>query len=392
VTRFMRGGPGPGPIEVMHVAESAGWAGGEAYLLRLASALDRRRFRLSVVVPESGPLAERLQGLGVTVHHVPLANRLLSPSALAGLAALLRRERPGVVQSHGARSNVYAKVAGWLAGIPVVLVTVHNSLFDYDVGTWRRRLYLWAELATNPLGDRVIAVSAAIARDLIQRYGIAAHKVVTIHNGIDADAFFPARPVSQVRHEFGLEPHHRLVGIAARMTRQKGHDLLLQALKRLVPRYPHLRCLFIGDGPLEATLSRQAAALGVESHCVFTGARADVADLLAALEVVVLPSRSEGLPFVLLEAMAVGRPVVATSVGGNPEVVQHGQTGLLTPPGDADALAVGLAFLLDHPEEATRMGAAGRSRVLTHFPLAGMVHALEALYARGRAERRPVFR
>ena len=375
------------PVSIMHVAESSGWAGGEAYLLKLAATLDRSRFRLAVVVPEPGPLVTRLDALGVPTWQVPLTRRLVSVGALRGLIALFRRERPALVQSHGARSNVYTKLAGWFARVPVIVATVHNSLFDYEVSALRRRLYVWAEVATGPLADRIVAVSFSVAHDLIHRYGLQAAKVVTIQNGIDSAAFAPQRPGASVLEELGLRADDRLIGVAARMTPQKGHAVLLQALGRLVPRFPRVRCLLIGDGPLEPSLRRQALELGLVPHCLFTGARSDVADLLSVLEIVVLPSRSEGLPFTLLEAMALGKPVVATNVGGNVEVVKDGKTGLLTPPGDPNALADALAFLLDHPQEAIQMGEWGRIRVREHFSLDRMIHALEDLYISALATR-----
>ena len=147
------------PVLVLHLAGSAGWAGGEAYLLKLASALDRDRFTLAVAVPEPGPLVERLHALGIATYHVPLADRLVNPRALVVLVRLFRSLRPAIVQSHGARSNVYARLAGRLAGVPVVLSTVHNSLFDYEVSPGRRRAYVLAERLTSALADRVIAVS-----------------------------------------------------------------------------------------------------------------------------------------------------------------------------------------------------------------------------------------
>ncbi|OGK79645.1 MAG: hypothetical protein A2W08_04525 [Candidatus Rokubacteria bacterium RBG_16_73_20] len=375
------------PALVVHVAGSAGWAGGEAYLLKLAGALDRARFSLGVVVPESGPLVGRLEALGVPTVLVPLAERLVSPGVLLALARRLRRWRPAIVQSHGARSNVYTRLAARLAGVPVVLSTVHNSLFDYEVSPARRRAYVAAERWTSALADRVVAVSAAVARDLVQRYGLPAAKVVVVRNGIDADAFVPCRPPAAARAELGLGPGDRPIGLVARMTEQKAHVDLLDALPAVLARVPALACVLIGDGPLRAAIEARARALGVAGRCRFTGARADVADLVAALEIVVLPSRSEGLPFALLEAMALGKPVVATTVGGCPEVVEHGRTGLLTPPGDPPALADAILRLLECPGEARAMGEAGAARVRADFTLTRMVRELEAIYAAALAAR-----
>jgi len=368
------------PIRVLHVAESAGWAGGEAYLVRLATALDRRRFTMAVVVPETGPLTERLAALGVPTFVVPLNARLLSPRALWALTHVLRRERPTIVQSHGARTNVYTKLAARLVGVPVVLATVHNSLFDYEIGGLRRRLYVAAERLTAPLAHRVVGVSQAVGRDLVTRYRLPAEQVVVIQNGIDPGGFVPKRGPAAARAELGLGPASRLVALVGRLTRQKGPDLLVAALPPLVTAWPDLRCLFIGEGELGPELRLQAAALGVASHCVFLGPRTDVADLVAISDIVALPSRSEGLPFALLEAMVLARPVVATRVGGNPEVVEDGRTGLLVPPEDPGALTRAVRFLLDHPTEAEAMGRRGHERVLRDFSVDRSIGALQELY------------
>ncbi len=370
------------PARVIQIAESAGWAGGEVYLLNLAKALDRHRFNLGVVVPERGPLVEQLRAQGVQVHFVPLTERLFNPSRLFALIGLFRRERPVIVQSHGARSNVYTKLAGRLARVPVVLSTVHNSLFAYEVSALRKRLYVLAEKVTSPLADRILAVSAAIADDLVRRYGIRAERVVTIRNGIDTEAYRPSRDPGDILAELNLKEAGPLIGVAARMTPQKGHLFLLRALSLLIPRFPRLRCLLIGDGPLRQALLRECEALGVIDHCRFTGVRTDVPDLLSVLQVVVLPSLSEGLPFVLLETMALGKPIVATNVGGVCEVMEDGITGLLVPPRDPKALAHAIAFLLDRPGKAEEMGKRGKARVREHFTLGRMVRELEDVYTR----------
>jgi glycosyltransferase involved in cell wall biosynthesis len=366
------------PASVVHVAESTGWAGGERYLLALATELDRKRFKLSVIVPDAGPLVDRLHALDVETYLVPLNERLVSPGAFLALVRTLQRLHPAIVQSHGARSNVYTRLAARYAGVPIVLSTVHNSLFDYEVARCRRALYVLAERLTSPLADRILAVSEAIAHDLVERYGIAAARTVVVHNGIDAWAFRPAREKATVRAELGISDGRRVVVMAGRMTPQKGWDVLLEAAAPQAAARNDLAWVLVGDGPLRPALTRRAADLGVAAH--FTGARADMADVLGCADVVVLASRSEGLPFTLLEAMALGKPVVATRVGGVPEVVEDGRSGRLVPCDDPAALASAVASVVDAPDRAA-MGARGRARVETAFTLDGMVRALERVYA-----------
>ena len=366
------------PVALVHVAESTGWAGGERYLLALATELDRKRFTLSVIVPDDGPLVDRLHALDVETWRVPLNARLVSPGAFVALVRALQSLRPGIVQSHGARSNVYTRLAARCAGVPIVLSTVHNSLFDYEVGGWRRSLYVLAERLTSPLANRIVSVSQAIARDLVERYRIDAARTVVVHNGIDAWAFRPARDRGAVRAELRVPAGRRVVVMAGRMTPQKGWDVLLEAAARLASVRDDIFWLLVGDGPLRPALTRRAGELGVRA--CFVGARADIADMLGCADVVVLASRSEGLPFTLLEAMALGKPVVATRVGGVPEVVEDGRSGRLVTREDPAALASAVAAVLDAPDAAA-MGAHGRARVESAFTLHAMVRGLERVYA-----------
>jgi glycosyltransferase involved in cell wall biosynthesis len=365
------------PVSIVHVAESTGWAGGERYLLALASELDRKRFRLSVIVPDDGPLVRRLHALDVETARVPLNDRLIHPRALRGLARTLARLEPAIVQSHGARSNVYTRLAARYVAVPAVVSTVHNSLFDYEVSGPRRAAYVLAERLTSPLADRIVAVSRAIAADLAERYRLDARRIVVIPNGIDAWAFRPARPAAAVRAELRIPAGHRVVVMAGRMTAQKGWDLLLESAARLAPARRDLAWVLVGDGPLRAALIRRAEELGVAA--CFTGAREDMADVLGGADLVVLASRSEGLPFTLLEALALGKPVVATRVGGVPEVLDEGRCGRLVPPNDAAALATAIASVLDAPDAAA-MAARGRARVESAYTLDAMVRGLERVY------------
>jgi glycosyltransferase involved in cell wall biosynthesis len=370
-------------IRVLHVAESAGWAGGEAWLVRVAGAI-HPRFAIGVLVPEAGALIARLDALGVPSWHVRRAQQLLSVRALADLVRLFRHVAPSIVHSHGARSNVYTRLAARLAGVPGVVSSVHNSLLDYPVPPMRRRAYVALERLTSPLADRILPVSGAIAHDLVERYRIDRSRVTIVRNGIDADQFAGE---STAGAPLGLAGP--LIGVVARMTAQKAHGVLLDAMPLIRARVPRLGCLMIGDGVLRSALEERARRIGVADACRFLGARNDVARLLAALDVAVLPSCSEGLPFAVLEAMAVGKPVVATRVGGLAEVIEDGVTGHLVPPGDAGALAAAIVSLLTDPDRARTMGQAAAHRVRTQFTLTGMVSAIEAVYDETLGSARP---
>lgn len=372
-----------GAISILQVAGSAEWAGGEVYLLQLAERLDRARFRLSVVCPAEGPLVSRLGRLGVPATVVPMEERLADPRALVALARHFRRERPQIVQSHGARANFYARVAAHLARVPRHLSTVHNSLYDYPVSPLRRAVYLALDRLTVRWTDTVLCVAESLARDLIERSRVPVGKVEVIPNGVDLARFDPARADGEgVRRAFGLG-HAPVIGIIGRMTPQKDHRTFLAALAAIRAEASYVRALIVGDGPLRGAIRDEAARLGLEEACAFAGVREDIPDCLAAVSVVVLSSVSEGFPFTVLEALAMARPLVATAVNGVREIVEPDVTGLLVPPRRPDLLARAVWSLLEEPERARALGQAGRKAVEARFPLERMVERLERLYLRG---------
>jgi glycosyltransferase involved in cell wall biosynthesis len=285
------------------------------------------------------------------------------------------------VQSHGARPNLYAALAGRWARVPTIISTIHNSLYDYPISSIRRSLYLLGERLTYRLTDRTVCVADALAQDLKDRSGRDPGKIRVIQNGVDLDAFDPKIVDGwKARREFGLEDETPLIGIVGRMTPQKGHLDFLTALIQIKAAIPTVKALIVGDGPLRAKLVQYARTHRLEDCCIFTGMREDIPIIIAALDVVALPSLSEGLPFVLLEAMAMGKPVVATRVNGVSEVVEDGVTALLVPPRAPDMLGRAVITLLINKELGSRLGAAARRQAERCFGLERMIREVETLY------------
>jgi glycosyltransferase involved in cell wall biosynthesis len=363
-----------GRVPIVHVAGSADWGGGERYLELVARHLDRDAFALQVIVPAPGTLCGRLAALGVPAHVVDL-EALVSPRAILRLAGALRRLAPALVQSHGARSNVYARLAARVAGVRAVVSTVHNALADYPVPPARRAVYRAMDRLTLPLTTRVLCVAGALAGD----YG---GRAAVVRNGIDLDDFDPAGAgpaAGELRRTLAPEGG-TLVGFVGRLTRQKDPLAFVALIADLRRTRGDVRGVIVGDGPLRAEVEHALNAYGLGPSCTMLGARGDVAALLAALDVFVLTSVSEGLPFVVLEAMAMERPVVATAVNGVPEIVDDGVTGVLVERGDGRALTRAVLGTLARAETARAMGRAGRRRVQAWFTAQRMVAETEALY------------
>ncbi len=373
------------PVVIAELAGSAEYGGGERYLELLLERLDHARFRPLLICPEPGPFVELMRGRGVPTRVIHLAP-LVNPFALYRLVRLLTRERVTILQTHGARSNGYGQIAGRLAGVPIVISTVHNSLMDYQIGPLKRWLYLTVLRRTSHLADRIICVSEDLRQHVHGDLQVATTRTVTVHNGIDLARLHQKVATTPVRDEFAVGKGPLLVSIG-RLTEQKGHRYLLAALPSLLATWPELRCVIIGEGDLGETLNKLAVRLGLASTCVFAGARTDIPVILAAADLLVLPSVSEGFPFVLLEALAMGRPVVASRVNGVPELIEDRKTGRLVPPRDSQALASVIRELLLDPPQAAAMGEQGRRVVQERFTADGMVAQTVALFESVLGER-----
>lgn len=369
--------PSRHPIDILHLIDSAGLAGGERYLSDLIR-YSGPSFRHRVVLYQPGPLEDMLDQEGIAVTRIPMTGRF-SFSALSRVRRVLLREKIRILHSHGYRSNVLGRLAG--IGTPArQIVTVHVSLYDYvDTPPLLRRIYLGIERMTSPLTAKYICISGAMQGDL-RRMGIPAAKLALIPNGVDLERFHP-RPLDEtLRRALGVQGRGPLIGTAGRMVTEKNQADLIGALPALRGRWPSLCCLFIGDGPLRPALEERAGRLGLSDACLFTGTRRNIAELYPLLDLFVLPSRREPFGLVILEAMASQVPVVATAAGGPLDLIRSGVNGLLVPSSDARLLAAGIDFLLSNPEKAKAMAQQGYETVRKGYRIQDTVRRISDLY------------
>lgn len=359
------------PVVLAELAGSAGYGGGERYLEVLFDKLDRTTFTPFLICPEPGLFVEKMTAKGIPTAMVHLAP-LFNPFALVRLTWMLKQNHVMILQTHGARANVYGRLAAWLAGVPCVIATVHNSIRDYDVSLVKRWIYRRLLSLTLPWADRVICVSEALAQDMLIDCPAAGPLTRTVRNGVDQVWFSIRGKRDTIRKEWHVDKGPVLLTVA-RLANEKGHRFLIQALPGLLAEWPSLVCLFVGEGESREALVALAREHGVDQLCRFVGARNDVADWYAAADVVVLPSLSEGFPFVLLEALAMACPVVATNVNGVPELIHDGRTGVLVPPRNPKALEAALRTLLRDPCLAARLGRAGQQEVAAHYTADKMI-------------------
>jgi glycosyltransferase involved in cell wall biosynthesis len=344
--------------------------GGEVSLLGLLEHLDRARWTPIVVTPSEGAVAARCRSLGLSVHvvHLPSLRRPRPAviGAVLALRRLIRATDARLVHANGSRAMLYAGLAGRLARRPVV----------WHVRVAEPELPLDTLLCA--LASAVIVNSRAVARRFPQARADTIH---CIHNGVDLRRFSPRTPSVPLQAALGIPEGAPVVGSVGRFVPWKGYRVLLEAARIIDALLPGVHWLLVGDGEERARLEAQVRALGLRSRVHFTGWREDVPEMLALCDLFVLPSFGEHFGRVLVEAMAMGKAVVATDAGGVPEIVVHGECGLLVPPGDPRALAEALLALLRDPVRADRLGRAGRRRTEAQFDIARHAEAVEAAYS-----------
>jgi glycosyltransferase involved in cell wall biosynthesis len=297
----------------------------------------------------------------------------LSYSLPFRLAGLFRQDRVDLVHCHNFGSLVYGAIGGRLAGVGGVLYTAHGPEMPYG-----SRKAVFQRL---PLVDRIITVSDYVRDSAINKAGLSPSRVTTIHNGVDVGRYSRiASTREQVRTQLGLTSDEPLLGVVARLTPEKDHDTLLQSLVLVRNDFDNVKLAIAGEGELMDALKKKVEHLGLSRSVWFLGNRGDVPELLQAMDLFVLSSRQEGLGITLLEAMAVGLPVVATNTGGIPEIVISGETGLLVPPEDASRFAEAVKWMLSHRDDGKEMGLRGQKRALQQFGVERMVEQYEAVY------------
>ncbi len=372
-------------IRVVELLATGSSGGAQEHVYNLVTRLDRERYDVSVLALSGGPGVRRIERTGIPVC---VLDEMSDADAIAAVAAHLAAVDADVVHNHMYRAEVIGTQAAWSLAAsgrrrPFVVGTVHSSRVrseeDRDLV---RRL--------TPQIDHLVAVSRAIVRK-VEDEGRVGAPLSLIYNGVDLARYSNQETCCTLGAEYGIPPGAAVVGVVARLEPEKGHPTLLEAWPAVLDAVPNAHLLVVGEGSQRALLEAQAAALGLlgdQPSVTFTGRRDDVPAVTAALDVAVLPSYREAQGLSILEAMALSRPVVASAVGGIPEMIEHGRTGLLVPPRDPDVLAASIVRLLtDHPYADT-LARAGHDLVHERFCLELMVRAVETIYDEAIADER----
>jgi glycosyltransferase involved in cell wall biosynthesis len=373
-------------VRVLMVVRPAS-GGMKEHVLALSRGLVARGHAVELAAPAVSEITDAARAAGFVVHDIPLVgplNPVQDPRAVRALSRIVHDGRFDVVHAHGFKAGFIGRLAVRTAGggpRPFV-VTAHNHVLTRtDTPAAARWRYRTVERSLERYVTRYIAVSESIARELIDVYNLPAEKVAVVRNGVDVTPFLAEQDRADARVALGVPVDSPVVGLAARFSAQKGLRDLVAAVPELVRRIPGVHVVIGGSGPLESELRSQAMALGVSDAIVWPGHVLNMPRFLSALDVFVSPATTEAFGIALIEAAAAGVPTIATRVGGVPEVILDGETGLLVAPHDPSALAQAIVGLLDDRHTAIKLAEHARRRAIMEFSPEAMVDGTLEVYA-----------
>jgi glycosyltransferase involved in cell wall biosynthesis len=367
-----------GRINVLHIYQNSKIGGIQQQILSVVRGYDREKFNPAVCC--FGPkmeLGEEIEKAGIDF--VALNRQRynkFSIGIIVDLYRLMKEKNIHVLRTHKYRANLYGRIAGKLAGVPVIIASEHNIYRDEKEKRFIRR-------ATNKIlamvTDKMVTVSDAIRKDILRYDRVSPSKIMVLHNGVDTERFKAGVNFSDTRKQFAMSKDDVVIGFVGRLVINKGLNYLIEAVA-LLKKNDNVKLLIVGDGSLMEELKQMAKDKGLEESVIFTGLRRDITDILSSIDIFVLSSIKEGFPNSLLEAMAMGKPVVATAVGGIPEVIDHEINGLLVQPVDIEGLAAAIKTVIDNPLMAKNMGIAARDFIVKNYSIIATVRKWEALY------------
>lgn len=380
------------PLKILRIITRLNIGGPAQHVVFVTEGLDegifQSRLAFGAIDPGEGDMSYLARGKGIAFTEVEsLRNKaglLGNLRALVQLYRLIRREQPDIVHLHLLKARFLGGLAARAARVPVVLETLHGDLFTNYYGYFKTQAILMAErLLGHFVMDKVLAVSQRV-KDNILRFRVAsARKVEVVSLGLDLKKFIH-QPVlvGDLRRELAIHNNRQLVGMVARMVPIKGHRYFLHAASKIIKVCPKVGFVLVGDGVLRRSLEAECRQLGISESVTFLGWREDLGKIYADLDVVVLSSLNEGTPVSLIEAMAAGKAVVATRVGGIPDIVEDGVTGLLVPPKDPTALAEAVVHLLQDDDLRRCLGARARTSVYPKYDMSRLIEDMKHLYLR----------
>jgi len=362
-------------VKILFVIDGMEFGGGERVFTQIINGLPLDQYESFLA---SGPQDSFYQAISQTPvqrYPVDFSNRF-NPAIMFRLIKIIKDHKIDIVHGQGARAEFFARLASGLFCRSGYVSTIAMPVEGYDVGPMKMLLYKAFDRFSERFVDRFLVVSSVLAQTMIQGHGIPREKVVKIYNGIETDYYKPHDQEEgrrRVRQEYSVNDSEVLIGSLGRLVWQKGFEYFIHAMPILIRDLPEAKFLIVGEGPLRQELEGQTRSLGIQDRLVFTGHRNDIRDMMAAMDIIVIPSLLEGFPMITLEAMAMEKPIVTTSIDGIMEQIRDGREGLLIAPKSPPALAQAVKRLVDNPDYARSLGINARAKVVRDFSVHKMI-------------------
>ncbi len=347
----------------------------KTHLLELLQGLRKRGFNVETACPSNSALFNEVSGMGIKTHPVNIVGPISPKDDVICINQLRKIILAGdydIIHFHGSKAGMVGRIAALSARYKNNVMTVHNFIIYQEVNPAQRVLFKYGEKLLSTATSKIITVSAALKNDLVKNFGIPEKKIVSIYNGIDIHKYSDTCDGIKTREKYGLNTDALIVGTLARMAPQKGLEYFIKAIP-LIQKNTNTKYIIAGDGPLLPLLKSQATELGLSERLSFTGHVENVPEFLSCLDIFVVPSIAEGLSITTIEAMSVGLPVIASRTGGLPELVKHGETGLLVEPRDPAKLAQAVTELLINKNKRQLMGLYAHKKASEMFSLETMI-------------------
>jgi len=370
--------------KILYVIDNIEFGGGERVFSQIIRGLNKEKFEVLVASNPGGIFEKRLTEVGIKINPVDMTNRY-NLKTISQLKKIIKKRDVQIVHSQGGRADFFARIAAKITRVPITVSSIAMLVEGYDVSLLKKGLYVLMDRWPEKYVDKFIVLSEPLRKALIEKHKIPSEKIVKIYNGIEIEEYNPdlkelRNKMLEVREELGLKNDVPTIGAIGRLVWQKGFEYLIRAAPEVLKECPAARFLIVGEGPLKDKLKMISERLKIADRIFFTGFRSDVKEILTSIDVLAMPSLLEGLPMVLLEGMAMAKPIVATRIDGITEVLENGKTGLLVPAKNPQGLAAAITGILNDKAKANLFGQNARKAVKEKFSVKKMVEQTEGTY------------
>ena len=370
--------------KILYVIDNIEFGGGERVFSQIIRGLNKERFSVFVASNPGGIFEKKIMEAGVKIDPLDMTHRY-NIGTISQLKKIIKTRDVQIVHSQGGRADFFSRTAARIANVPIIISSMAMLVEGYDVSILRKGLYVLIDRWTERWVNKFIVLSEAMRQSLIERHKIPPGNIVKIHNGIEIEEYNPdlkevRNKKLEVKRALGLKNNTLVIGAIGRLVWQKGFKYLIRAAPEVLDKFPKARFLIVGEGPLKNKLILTSEKLNVADRITFVGFRSDIKEILASIDVLAMPSLLEGLPMVLLEAMAMAKPIVATRIDGITEVLENDKTGLLVPAKNSHALAEAIVGILNDKAKANSFGLKAREVVKEKFSVKKMVKEIELAY------------